>query len=81
VSVPVDRDFLPQEADAHSGSVPPQGVIMIQYIKLDRGVTVDDKSGELAICIGTKTVHLKGKDKGEVRAWMSSITQWQLHTA
>jgi hypothetical protein len=54
---------------------------MIQYIKLDRGVTVDDKSGELAICIGTKTVHLKGKDKGEVRAWMSSITQWQLHTA
>lgn len=70
-----------QDADARGGSVPPQGVIMIRYIKLDRGVEVDDKSGELSICIGAKTVHLKGKDKAEARAWMSSITLWQLHTA
>lgn len=54
---------------------------MIKYIKLDRGVEVDDKSGELSITIGAKTVHLKGKDKAEARAWMSNITQWQLHTA
>lgn len=54
---------------------------MIQYISLDRGVQVDDKSGELSIRVGTKTIHLKGKDKSEGRAWQSSITQWQLHTA
>ena len=70
-----------QEADAHNGSVQPQGVIMIKYIKLDRGVSVCDKSGELSINIGSKTVLLKGKDKAEARAWMTSITMWQLHTA
>ena len=54
---------------------------MIKYIKLDRGVSVCDKSGELSINIGSKTVLLKGKDKAEARAWMTSITMWQLHTA
>jgi hypothetical protein len=69
-----------QKDDAHSGTVAPQGVIMVKYIKVDRGVEVNDK-GELVIQIGGKTITLKGKDKAEVRAWASSITQWQLHTA
>jgi len=76
-----DIEYYKTEADARNDAVQPQGVIMIKYIKLDRGVEVDDKSGELSIIIGAKTVHLKGKDKAEARAWMSSITQWQLHTA
>jgi hypothetical protein len=70
-----------QEADARNADVQPQGVIMIKYIKLDRGVEVDDKTSEISINIGSKTVHLRAKDKSEARAWLSNITQWQLHTA
>jgi hypothetical protein len=73
--------LLSQEEDARSDSVQPQGVIMVKYIKADRGVEVDDKSGELTINIGAKTVHLKGKDRSEARAWQSVITEWMMFTA
>jgi hypothetical protein len=79
--VTVTYTVLLQEADARNADVQPQGVIMIKYIKLDRGVEVDDKTNEISINIGSKTVHLRAKDRAEARAWLSSITQWQLHTA
>ena len=54
---------------------------MVKYIKVDRGVEVDDKSGELTINIGSKSIHLKAASKAEARAWMSNITAWMIHVA
>ena len=59
----------------------PQGVIMIKFIKTDRGVEVEDKTHEISIHIGAKNVRLKADSTSEARAWLSNITQWQLHTA
>lgn len=67
-----------QESDAHNATVQPQGVIMVKYIKTDKGVEVEEK--EISIHIGAKNVRLKADSTVEARAWLSNITQWQLHT-